>query len=265
MAEIPGWDEEIHGAIKALVRLVGDRLDLLTTSDDHSAVRQCAAAYLARVRRLVIGMDVLFEAGMPDIMGGIMRICWEQWVTGMWVLFVGEDALDALEAHYRRESNRRITAAEMEVDLLDEIEGPTLPKPRKRVEVVEAHLVAEGDATPDELLWTHDLVYTSESALGIHAGVSSVLLHLVEQSGRTGVSAVPQEPHDGSGKLLWVAPLLAMLARRVFIEFGIQVEDLDELAAPLNGWRSDSTSRSRESWATNSRLTTTHPGGTVGV
>jgi hypothetical protein len=29
------------------------------------------------------GMDVLFEARMPDIMGGAMRICWEQWVTGM--------------------------------------------------------------------------------------------------------------------------------------------------------------------------------------
>jgi len=233
VAEIPEWDEENHGAIKALVRLVGARLDLMTTSDDLSQVRQCAAAYLARVRRLVEGIDVLFEAGMPDLIGGLMRICWEQWATGMWVLFVGQDALDALEAHYRRESNRRITTAEMDVDLLDEVEGPALPKPRKRVEIVEQHLVAEGDATEGELLWSHDIVYTSESALGIHAGVSSVLLHLVQQSGRTGVSAVPQEPHDGSGKLLWVAPLLAMLARRVFVEFGIQVEDLDELAAPI--------------------------------
>jgi len=233
VAEIPGWDEEIHSAIKAMVRLVGSRLDLLTTSDDHSQVRQCAAAYLARVRRLVIGMDVLFEARMPDLMGGIMRICWEQWVTGMWVLCVGQDALDALEAHYRRESNQRITAAEMDADLLDEIEGPTLPKPRKRVEVVEAHLVAEGDATPGSLLWTHHLVYTSESALGIHAGVSSILLHLEDQGGRMGVHAVPQEPHDGSGKLLWVSPLLGMLARRVFIEFGVRVDDLDETAAPI--------------------------------
>jgi len=233
VAEIPGWDEEIHGAIKDLIGLVGARLDLMTTSDDHSQVRQCAAAYLARVRRLVEGIDVLFEAGMPDLIGGLMRICWEQWITGMWVLLVGQGALDALEAHYRRESNRRITAAEMDVDLLTEIQGPALPKPRKRVEMVEQHLVAEGDATEGELLWSHNLAYTNESALGIHAGVSSVLLHLVQQSGRTGVAAVPEEPHDGSGKLLWVAPLLAMLARRVFIEFGFQVEDLDELAAPI--------------------------------
>jgi len=233
VAEIPGWDEEIHGAIKDVVRLVGGRLDLMTTSDDQSQVRQCAAAYLARVRRLVIGMDVLFEAGMPDVMGGVMRICWEQWVAGMWVLVVGRDALDALEAHYRRESNRRIIAAGMDVALLDVIEGPPLPKLRKRVEVVEAHLVAEGDATPGELLWTHDLVYTSESALGIHAGVSSVLLHLEEQSGRMGVLAVPQEAHDGSGKLLQVAALLGMLARRVFIEFGIGIDDLNETGAPI--------------------------------
>jgi hypothetical protein len=120
----------------------------------------------------------------------------------------------------------------MDVDLLDEIEGPTLPKPRKRVEIVEQHLVAEGDATEGGLLWSHDPVYTSESALGIHAGVSSALLHLVEQKGQMGVSAVPSV-HDGSGKLLWVAHLLAMLARRVFIEFGIEVDDLDKTAEPI--------------------------------
>ena len=42
-----------------------------------------------------------------------------------------------------------------------------------------------------------------------------------------------REAGDGAGKLLWPATLLAMLARRVFQEFGIGVRELDEVAAPI--------------------------------
>lgn len=97
MAEIPGWDEEIHGSIKALIGLIGDRLPLLTTSITQSQVRQLAAANLARVRRLVVGMDHFYEAGLPDLISGLLRVCLETWVTGMWVLVVGEDAINRLQ------------------------------------------------------------------------------------------------------------------------------------------------------------------------
>ena len=108
MSDIPGWDEEIHDAIKALALLVGDRLPLMTTGDGHPQTRQLAAAYLARVRRLVMGMDVLYEAGMPDVLGGVLRVCFENWLTGMWVLVAREDALERLSANHAFRSNQVI-------------------------------------------------------------------------------------------------------------------------------------------------------------
>jgi hypothetical protein len=234
MAEIPGWDDEIHASIKALVHLVGGRLDLMTTGDEGVGVRQLAAAYLARVRRLVMGIDVLYEQGMPDLVGALVRVCLEAWVTGMWVLFVGPDALDILSANHVFRSNQLIEAAELDLELLDEVENArNLPHIEKRTKVVETRLVDDGDALEKELLWSFRLVYGGESGAGIHAGLASVMGHLDEKPRWTGVFPERQEENDGSGKLLWVAPLLAMLARRVFIEFGIGVEDLDLVASPI--------------------------------
>ena len=234
MAEIPGWDEEIHGAIKDLIRLVGERLSFMTTGDGGPPVRQLAAAYLARVRRLVMGMDLLYEQGMPDLIGGPMRICLEAWVTGMWVLVVGPEAVAIIEANHVFRSNQLIKAAQLDLELLDAVEdAPYLPHIEKRTKVVEQRLVEEGDASEEELLWSYRLVYGGESGAGIHAGLASVFGHLDERPDWTGVLTERQEANDGSGKLLWVAPLLAMLARRVFIQFGIGVEDLDRTAEPI--------------------------------
>lgn len=234
MVEIPGWDDEIHGAIKALIPLVGDRLALMTTGDDGPGVRQLAAAYLARVRRIVIGIDVLYEQGMPDLIGALIRVCLEAWVTGMWVLFVGPDALDILSANHVFRSDQLIEAAELDLELLDDVaDAPYLPHIERRTKVVEERLVEEGTASEGELLWSFRLVYGGESGAGIHAGLGSVFGHLDERPHWTGILPERQEANDRSGKLLWVAPLLAMLARRVFIEFGIGVEDLDQVADPI--------------------------------
>jgi acetyl-CoA acetyltransferase len=60
-----------------------------------------------------------------------------------------------------------------------------------------------------------------------------VLRHMIEEPEWWGVALVRQEPGDGAGKILWVATLLAMLARRVFRTFGIGTDDLDEVASPI--------------------------------
>jgi hypothetical protein len=105
MTEVPNWTDDVHPAIKSLVDLVGDRLTLMTTAERYPQVRQLAAAYLARVRRLIMAMDVLYEAEMPDIVGSLLRICFESWVTGMWVLFVGQDAVDILLTDHTKTAN----------------------------------------------------------------------------------------------------------------------------------------------------------------
>jgi hypothetical protein len=188
MPEVPGWDEEIHGSIKSLIQLVDDRLPLLTTGENHPQVRQLAAAYLARVRRLVLAMDVLNEAGIPDALGGVLRICLEAWVTGMWVLCTREEAVDLLEAHHRFRSNRLIVDAQLDIEPLGGVDdGRRLPREEDRTEAVERWLVGQGDATAGELMWSFKLVYGGESIAGVHAGVASVVGHLDDQPGWTAV------------------------------------------------------------------------------
>jgi len=233
VSELPGWNEEIHGSIKALVVLVGDRLPLLTTSEDYPLVRQYAAAYLARVRRIVIGMDVLYEAEMPDLIGGLLRICFEAWIVGMWVLCVREDAVNRLIVEHPVRSNRLIDRADIPVEPLEEIEGRQTPSLADMARAVEAALVEEGDGHPGELMWSYELVYGGVSNAGVHASLASILGHLEDQGNRVAVLATRTEANNGSGKLLWAAPLLAMLARRVFLEFGVGVEDLDRTAEPI--------------------------------
>jgi hypothetical protein len=234
MPDIPGWDEEIHGAIRALVEVVGDRLQLCTTSTQQTQVRQVAAAYLARVRRLVVGMDALYEAEMPDVIGSVLRVCLEAWITGMWVLVVREEALVALNADYVRRGNLLIERAGLDVESLDPVdEESALPSVKARFEAVEDRLVAEGDGNVGEVVWTYQLVYGAESSESIHAGLASVIRHLIEEPEWWGVAVIRQQPGDGAGKILWAATLLAMLARRVFREFAIGTDDLDEVASPI--------------------------------
>jgi hypothetical protein len=234
MTEVPGWTNEVHPAIRSLVDLVGDRLTQMTTAEGYPQVRQLAAAYLARVRRLTVAMDVLYEAEMPDVVGGLLRICFESWVTGMWVLLVGQDAVDMLLAHHVKTSNKLIEGAGLDVELLDEVEDATqIPNMADRTKVVEKFLVAEGDGSDDELQWSYRLVYGGESAAGVHAGFASVAGHLDPQPAWTAIRLSRVESGDGSGKLLWAAPLLAMLARRVFLAFDYSTDVLDETAEPI--------------------------------
>jgi hypothetical protein len=121
--DVPGWDSEIHSVIRALIGFVGLRLDLLTTSKNYPQSRQIAAAYLARTRRPLIAMDVLYDARTPDLIGGPLRICLEAWITGMWVLCQGQPAVDILLTHYQHMSNRLIRTGGLGLELFEDIDG----------------------------------------------------------------------------------------------------------------------------------------------
>ena len=64
-------------------------------------------------------------------------------------------------------------------------------------------------------------------------GLISVLGHLILDPDRWEIRTDRYESGDGAGKILWAATLLAMLARRVFREFGIETDYLDEVASPI--------------------------------
>jgi hypothetical protein len=236
MSDIPGWSDGIHDSIRAVSSLVGSKFMYMTTGPNVPIVRQLTAAYLARVRRLLVAMDVLYDAELPDVLGGELRVLVEAWVTGMWVHYSDSEAVDRLEADYYGRSNILIEAAKLPVPPF-EIMDPNadwLPRIKDRTEAVERFLVAEADAAEGELLWSvYHLVYGGESLRNIHAGYAAVDRHLDVRPGWIGLHSERQDGNDGSGKLLWAATLLAMLARRVFKEFDLDTDELDALAHPI--------------------------------
>src|SRR2546425_8566614 len=76
MTEIDGWDD-YYGAVRQVIELVNRRLPLMTTSHAHDAVRQVPAAYLARCRRLLVGMDLFRRDDLVDLVGVLMRVLFE--------------------------------------------------------------------------------------------------------------------------------------------------------------------------------------------
>ena len=236
MTEVPDWDNKIHPTIKALIQFVDDRLPTLT-STEFPHPRVMAAAYLARVRRLVMATEALYEAGMSDVVGVPLRVCFEAWVTGMWVVLVGQDAADRLNADYAIRINHFVERARLDVEPVPGTEGADqLPNVWQRTDAVGKALVVAGDEAGSELLWAYALVYTGESTTSIHAGFPTAVgyINFDDEDRWAGVQSDRQDNSDGSGKLLCAAILLTMLARRVFAEFNIGLDELDELATPIH-------------------------------
>jgi hypothetical protein len=133
-----------------------------------------------------------------------------------------------------RTANKLIIGAGLDIDLLDDQEDSAqIPNMPDRTKAVEKFLLAEGGGLEDELLWSYRLVYRGESTVGVHAGFASVVGHLDPQPAWTSIRLSRDEAGDGSGKLLWAAPLLAMLARRLFLAFDYSTDLLDETAEPI--------------------------------
>src|SRR5207253_661917 len=120
MPVIEAWDV-LYGAVTAVNDFVGRRLPLMTTSHAHDIGRQVPAAYLARCRRLLSGMDLLRQSAMVDLVGVLMRVFFETWLHGMWVALEGQEVIDRLSVDYERQVNKLIRLAGLG---LDEVTAP---------------------------------------------------------------------------------------------------------------------------------------------
>lgn len=235
MDEIAGWDAR-YVAIRAVAGVVDDSLQFLTSSDQFSR-RQVAAAYLARCRRLLEGLDQLRSIGMPDLAALPLRPFWECWVRGMWILLGGEAALDEAIANYKLETERHDRLARLELPGIGEWRGQG--KEARAIDQVArdvgACLEADGDVDAKKhMSFAYDLLYRNESARNLHGGLAAVLDHLEDQGvGRLGVRARRRESGTGQGELLVAAVMLSMFARRVLLAFGIDVTPLDRVSQPL--------------------------------
>jgi hypothetical protein len=217
----------------ALAQLVEDRRPLLTSAPGWSR-RQVSAAYLARCRRFLLGMHELLDAGMPDLIGSLVRPMFEAWLYGLWIILGDTDALDRVISAYKRDIEKLDRMAGLELD--QEMDGWAEEPQGPRVEEIARHvgqlLVQAGDPGGAQLLWSYQLVYRSESSFGVHGGLASVMGHLNDDDEPTPVSEA-RDTGDGRGSAVWCGILLAVLARHVWTTFGVGVDLLDDVAGSL--------------------------------
>ena len=151
----------------------------------------------------------------------------------MWVILEGQDAVDAIMADHQWRTDKFITGAGLDLPLFNDEDSGEMLNAFDRTHAVERMLVDEGDGAEGELRWSYRLVFAGESGTTVHAGFASVVGHLIEHPRLIGIRADRMEAGDGSSKLLWTAPLLVMLARRVFEAFHLATCRLEELGEPI--------------------------------
>jgi hypothetical protein len=230
--DVPDWEEH-HRSILALADLIRRRLPLLTSQPELVA-RQCAAGYLARCRRLLLAADQL-RVDFPDAVGALLRPMFETWLTATWLVLAPEEALPALENDYTVEVEQMTRLASIETDQVDETWRGDLQSPRVASLAVRVGrlLVEAGDPGGDQLEWSYNLVHRNESIYSVHGGLGPTLAHLTHDADRVGVLETRTGDGDGTGRVLWAGILLGILARRVFVMFGIGVGEIDNITFGL--------------------------------
>jgi len=227
--------DAIHNVVIGLIEYLGDRFSLLTTSASESQVRQWAAAYLARMRRLVIGIDILYEAQAPDLIGALLRMSVETWITGIWLISSGEDALKRLQTEHAIRWNAFVKKGNLPFELLPEVGGPQTPPLADMAKAVAAHLSEESRGVTEEVMWTYNLIQDGQSMGSIHAGLASVMGHYEQRDDRCVILNDRTEANDGFGDEVWIAHLLALFAQSIFLCFDLtsEIAEIDRWVEPL--------------------------------
>lgn len=234
MPDVDDWDDTVLPAIKDILQNIGDHLPDLR-SEEFPQSRLMAAAYLARLRRLVLGMESLYKDDLPDVMGIVLRSAYEVFITGMWVHLDGDEATARLNVVYPGQMNRIIMNLRIDADLVPSVEGRGVLKVKQMTEAVAAAMAARGEPGTEGLMEVHDQLFGSESTFSVHAGLPAVNMHLDldGDSPWVRVREARLEAGDGSGKLIVATTLLAMLATKVYESFGLDADRLNELALPI--------------------------------
>jgi hypothetical protein len=211
-----------------------------------------AAAYFARCRRLLIGMDSLLEQGMVDLAPVFFRPLFECWLRGRWLLQNGKMAFDRLVA-VADAKDKQWAERQAAVDWVNKMEWipdndlGALKLVKEMAEVVGGGALSAGPA----LVETYYMAYVSESERNIHHGLAGVVGHIARStSGSLHILPNRLEVGDGHNHVAWCAMLLLNFARYLFPHFGLSVEPLDSFPTLLsdvlvNEWQESSSQQER--------------------
>ncbi len=238
------WEDR-HADILRLISLTGESLPhMVFDGTIWDEPLMYTAAYFARCRRLLIGMEALIEQELPDVSGVFVRPLLECWLRGLWLLNGGQEAYATLrtvaDVSVTQWNERQSTgdwAAEMQRISTREIGALKLVK--ELAPLIGGNAISNGPA----LLESYCMLYGLESERDIHHGLEAVEGHIAA-TGTGPLAILPEriEPWDIRNQLTWGAHLLIVFARFLYPHFGLSIEPLDSLPslrpeALLADWR----------------------------
>lgn len=207
---------------------------------------------------LLRGMSLLEDASLDVPAGILYRQHWETWLVSLYVLLRGKEALPEIEADHVMYT--RILGKKFGL-------GPEhLPDPEEEARKLKIHdlakkigplLVEAGvDEAADLGVMGYDGVYRIQSNYAVHAGLSTIILHLRIRDGLCSVEPNPPAPFDDNSQ--FAAFYTLHLAKYVFERFGIATGTveaaIDELHEHITSKGASSRPEERDMSPPSSRL-----------
>jgi hypothetical protein len=237
---MPGADEaEIEAAARALLRVILDRLDLLTFKPDPGLLpRALSAAGLARCLALTDAIDKLEGNGRADVAGALGRLVLEAHHVALYALLGGGEALQELAADHAFYVGKIVgdNANVWDEDaqtVLDTIvddwgEQRVLPFTTLR-DKLQAKL--NESKHPTDLGTWYSLLYRGESTFNVH-GLGQINRY-VDMDSEPWRLILNPSPVSARGSFTVAVVLTGHLAWWVFDHHGIGTDALDERSAVL--------------------------------
>jgi hypothetical protein len=194
------------------------------TSRPENKPRQLLGAVLARCSRLLAGMIYLYDGGFTDLTGIELRIILENWLVGQYLILSPDEAYKALhEANVDQLEKMGRAGWDSFGDLANDLDFDAKAIHWANVAVQIDKLFSEAGAkdSSDQAKRMYDLIYRSQSNLGIHAGIGSLMGHIVVGETHFSTSEIRTEPESLPFTLLMAAAITTWLAEQTCELFGI--------------------------------------------
>ena len=190
---------------------------------------EIAFAAAARNRRLLAGVISLIRAGLPDVIGGLIRSIYETWLVGSYALLGAPESLDRLLAHQDLHLKPILAVVGKE----SEEQGSQL-QTRTLAEMTSQLMVQHGLPNPQYPLDAYEVVFRWESYRNTHGGLGAVEGYILRGDEGVTIIRARQEGDDSVRHRVLVATAIFLSSTQIpAIEAGLDHSQLDSLADRL--------------------------------
>jgi hypothetical protein len=205
--------------------------------------RQFAAAGLAHAEILLRAMGTLVQAGQARVSGVLVRVIWECWCVGLYLLFGGEAALQKVRRYYEYRLGQLVRDWPTD-DREHPLEGLPIDRDARREEwnlfeiaekVEETLRARQGGIVKHKSTSSYGILYRFESIWGSHAGYGTFnnYLDVRPDDPRIRIDPNRSSPLPADGGQAFAAIWVGELAYCVYEAFDLDLTDISALLRDL--------------------------------